>query len=55
MKKYYVALIGEGVCEGYIELTDEEAAIIKWFLCVSNWEDVHDEAYSPQVVFKLVE
>ncbi len=52
-KRYYVAFCGEGICEGYVWLTDRQASIIKAFLCVGNWEDVHDEEYSPRVIFML--
>ena len=48
IKKYFfpVAYFAEGVSEGYMKLTREEAEIVAWATNPKNWTDAEIEKYS---------
>ena len=43
---YDVALCAEGISEGCIQLTEEEAKIVDYATSPSNWHDAKLEKYS---------
>ena len=47
--KYLISLVGDGIAEGVVEMTDEEYQILRRVFNRKNWEDAHIEPYSPSL------